>query len=172
MKRYTITMIVMVAVLFTAAYASAFRGRCTAMGNGPGFCGAALSIPDLTDTQRATITGLKADFYNDQQALRTDMMARHAELRTLMNSETLDKDAIAATQEAISELSQKMQKQAMDFQVSVAEVLTPEQRTAISNNTCPRGYNDGPGQRCGKGFHGGCCEKGQGRGMAPNCPRL
>ena len=172
MKRYTIMMSIMVAVLFTAAYASAFRGNCMGMGNGPGFCGAALAIPDLTDAQRAAINGLRDDFQKDQQSLRSDMAAKHAELRTLMQAENLDKDAIAATQGAISELSRKMQKQAMDFQVSVADVLTPEQRTAISSNNCPRGFNAGPGQTCGKGFQGGCCGQGQGRGMNPNCPRL
>lgn len=172
MKHKTIKIIAILSILLGAGYALAFQGGCpkNMPENCDRDCMATDMIPDLTEEQKTTINTLKETFNNDSNALRDQIREKHMELKTLMQGDPLDKDAIYAKQEEISALKEKLQKLSLTFQVGVAEVLTPEQRKVAGPGACPGQGGCGACPGMGKGFHQG--KQGKGMGGKTRCPAM
>lgn len=169
MKHNMIKIVAILSILLCAGYALAFQGAGCPQNRGESceqVCGRTDMIPDLTEDQKTAIATLKEGFISESSPLRDEIRAKHQELRTLMQSDPVDKEAVYAKQEEISSIKDKLQKRCLSFQLSLSDLLTPEQRKSVGSGTCPMGQGGGPGMGHGPGKHG------KGMGGQFNCPAL
>jgi Spy/CpxP family protein refolding chaperone len=139
---------------------------------------------NLTADQLTKINDLRTAHYKDILPLRTKLQSKMLELRTLMLQPAQNQSKIVALQKDIADLQQKIQEKALDFNVRVRKVLTPEQLALLPANGrlglglglglnvglgygrgAGAGYGAGAGMKAGYGRGGRGAGRARGRGM-------
>lgn len=147
MKIMKKTMIMVTAILsvgFMAASAFAWghgggqRGGCG--GQGYGAAGA-----NLTQEQQTELNALRQKFIDETYETRSAMMAKHQEVRMLMETSNPDKAKLQALSDEMLELKKSMADKRIDFALK-AKKIAPE------SNLMAFGRHGGG---YGKGRHGG-----------------
>ena len=168
MKKFTITLVTVIAVFALAAYVFAF-GPGGGRGHGEGACYggevAALSKLDLTAEQTAKVNALREAHLKDIKPLRDKMFIKRGDLKLLWLQTNPDKDRIMAAQKEIRTLRDQMQDKMTAYRLEVLNVLTPEQKEKLKSLKMKRGF--GPGMGGGRGWQGGPGHHGGGPGMGP-----
>ena len=85
----------------------------------------------ITTEQAAKIRQQSSDFLKQQIRSRANIEVQHIDLRNLMAAENPDRAAIDKTLEQISVLRLAQSKADVDFQLSMRNALTPEQRQKL-----------------------------------------
>jgi Spy/CpxP family protein refolding chaperone len=163
-----ISIIASVALVFSIQDAEARHGRGGPMMGKRGGHGVmkALKTLNLTEQQEIQIQALKHEKEKQKLPLWQQLKKKRMELRDLWKAVNPSKNAIMAKHDEMEPLRKQMLEMKVDFRLSVLEVLTPEQRTALSeimDRECD-GPHCGPGHRRGSG-HGH--QRGFGYGGSP-----
>jgi len=93
--------------------------------------GAAVRKMELTDEQREKIYKLKNNLIDSVGSKRLELGKEKRHLRDLLSQQTIDKSAITSTHDKINKLSAEISNARLDFQIAMAQELTPEQRQKI-----------------------------------------
>ncbi|HYA13218.1 MAG TPA: Spy/CpxP family protein refolding chaperone [Syntrophales bacterium] len=171
MKKFTLTLVTVLAVMALAAYAFAV-GPGMERGRGGGACYGgeimALSKLDLTAEQTAKVNALREAHLRDIKPLRDKMFIKRGDLKLLWLQTNPDKDKIMAAQKEIRTLRDQMQDKMTAYRLEVLKVLTPEQREKLKALKMRHGFGPcmggGRGWQGGSGHHGGGPEMGPGGG--------
>jgi len=108
----------------------------------------------LTDEQRTQLETLSQKFYDETAKIRTDLIAKGAELNILMNSSNADLEKAKALQKEISDLRAKLEQERLNHEFEVRKI-NPDAR-----------YGRGPGRGFGSQMRGqGYGGMGYGRHM-------
>jgi Spy/CpxP family protein refolding chaperone len=167
MKKFTITMVTVLAVTALAAYAFAFGpGGGRGHGGGPCYGGdiTALSELNLTAEQTAKVNALREAHLKDVKPLQDKMFSKRGDLKLLWLQTNPDKDKIMAAQKEIRTLRDQMQDKMTAYRLDVLKVLTPEQKEKLKSLKMRHGSGPGMG---GRGWQGGPGYHGGGPGMGP-----
>jgi Spy/CpxP family protein refolding chaperone len=132
---------------------------------------------NLTSDQLTKINDLRTAHYKDVLPLRTKLQSKMLELRTLMLQPVQNQNKIVALQKDIADLQQKIQQKALDFNIKVRKVLTPQQLALLPAGSrlglglglglnVGLGYGRGAGYGAGAGMNAGYGRGGRGAGRA------
>lgn len=132
------------------------------MGKGGGGTGLGLGAVKLTPEQQAQVDKLRADHQQTASSLRTALRTRQEELDGLMKATQPDRKAIDAKIDEVNAARSQLQKEKASYQVSVRNLLTPEQLAALDARGAGAGM--GLGRGMGKGRGAGMGGRGQGQG--------
>ena len=150
MKKWSV---LIVALVFTASSAWAFRGGC---GAGPGlgsWISPYLSSElDLTEDQKAQLQAKEEALQTEVNPLRDELFSKRMELRSLWTQNPIDEAKILAKQKEIQTIQNQIQDKVTLHRLECRQLLTAEQREKL-----------GTLQGQGKGW-------GRHRGMRGNCP--
>jgi len=91
----------------------------------------AAPAPALSAEQIAKIQKLQADRIAEMGKLKTEMSAKQLELQGLFREPSLDRAKAEAKQKEIAALQAQMVEKDHAYRLSMAEVLTPEQRAQL-----------------------------------------
>jgi Spy/CpxP family protein refolding chaperone len=133
MKRTMVALGLVGALALTASAAVAWGpgwGRGAGPGYGPAY-GPGLAGVNLSADQIAKIQKIQGDRFAELAKVRTEMLAKRAELQALFREPTLDQAKVAAKGKEIEALQAQTQEKGLAARTAVAEVLTPEQRAQI-----------------------------------------
>jgi zinc resistance-associated protein len=161
MKKTMIMITAILAVGFMTASAFAWghgggrRGGCGGQGYG--------AMANLTQEQQTELNTLRQQFVDETYETRSAMMAKHQEVRMLMETSNPDKARLEALSNEILELKKSMADKRIDFALK-AKKIAPELNLMAFGR-----HNGGYGSGYGKGRHGG---HGFGNHMGGNssCP--
>jgi Spy/CpxP family protein refolding chaperone len=112
-----------------------------------------------------TIQQQETDFRKTEIRDRADVQVKQLELRSLLSAEKPDRAAIDAKLQDISNARLAMQKNAIDFHLTMRDAITPQQRQQLRQLMSDR-RRRGPGPDSHSGPRG----QGQGRSPQPNRP--
>jgi Spy/CpxP family protein refolding chaperone len=128
-----------IAAFISTAFAQGFGGR----GFGLGLRLGADLLKKLTDEQVNKIKSLHYEVQKEIIPLQADMQIKQLEMRRLWEADTLDEAAIIAKAKEISAVQSQLHEKMVRHRVSIANVLTKEQReeflTARPGQRFPRG---------------------------------
>jgi len=112
---------------------------------------------DLSKEQRNELSSLRQKFIDETYEVRSAMMAKHQEMRMLMETSSPDRAKLNTLSQAVTDLQSQMRSKRIDFQLA-AKKIAPELNVAGMGN---RGGCKGMG---GKGMGGRSNCQGQARG--------
>lgn len=163
MKKSMIAIIALLAVAFVTTSAFSWspgrgcrgfdQGDCPVQGGGYG----ANSWNDLSQEQKDGLTALRQKFIDETYETRSAMMAKHEEMRMLMETSSPDRAKLDTLVQEVTDLRQLMFSKGIDFQLE-AKKIAPEAKLFGMGE-------GGKGGRCGKGGRGS-----KGAGNCGNCP--
>jgi periplasmic protein CpxP/Spy len=87
---------------------------------------------DATDAQKAQITPLVHQALNDLLPMHTQLAAAHEQAIQALTQNTVDRAALETARVAHLQLADQASKRLTQLLADVDEVLTPEQRTALT----------------------------------------
>jgi Spy/CpxP family protein refolding chaperone len=86
---------------------------------------------EATEAQRADVKRILENASTERRALQTDGEQLHESLMHILAADSIDPSAVRALQGEAARLAGETIEQGVDVLVTVAEVLTPEQRQSI-----------------------------------------
>jgi Spy/CpxP family protein refolding chaperone len=89
------------------------------------------TAPALSAEQITKIQKIQADRIAEMAKLKTEMSAKQLELQTMLRQPNLDRAKIEAKQKELAGLQAQMVEKDHAYRLSMAEVLTPEQRAQL-----------------------------------------
>ena len=152
----------MVALLILGVAAVAMAAPCVGMGSGR----SSITQLDLTDEQYSKLQELHKEYYEERQALMSQMRDINFNLKNMYLQKDPDEKAIEAQQKKAEKLKQQIIQLREKQRNNVSEILTKEQQEKLEELRGPSmGRGVGSGNRRG-GFGQGVCKcQGEGRGM-------
>lgn len=88
---------------------------------------------DVTEAQKAQLQALTKSHHDDMRKSKEAHQALHQDMKTLMRQPTMDEAALQALRARMLAHQQDMAAKRWDLGVSLARVLTPEQRQQLSD---------------------------------------
>ncbi len=82
---------------------------------------------NLSQEQMAKIYQIRLEFQKTSLELKKDMAMKRLEIRELMMKDPVDMEKIRAKWEEIAQIQVELRMKAMEYQLKIKEVLTPEQ---------------------------------------------
>lgn len=139
--------ILIMAMVLAASNVYAFRGG-QGMGPGMGMNPCLVSIPDLTEDQKALMRTKQEAFQEDIDPLREKLFNTRVELRALWSRADPDEAGIKAKQAEVQSLQSRIQERATQYRLECRQILTPEQQAKWgSTNIAQRGGMGGRGSK-------------------------
>jgi hypothetical protein len=89
------------------------------------------AAPALSTEQAAQIQKIQAERLAEMGKFKTEMSAKQVELQALFREPNLDRTKIEAKQKELASLQGQMVEKEHAYRLSMAEVLTPEQRAQL-----------------------------------------
>jgi Spy/CpxP family protein refolding chaperone len=146
MTKWNIKTIVLLSVtllMATGIDALAQRGRGFDRGRGAGQ--ACMTIPGLTDDQRAQLSEMRTAHLREMQTFRGQIDINRAQYRALISEENASISAINANIDERTALRNQMEKKQAGHHQAIRSLLTEEQRVYF--DAFPRGARMGMGQQ-------------------------
>jgi len=145
------------AFLLAPADASAGHGCKGKHGKHHGF-GKAVESLDLDDATRAKVDAAIEASRERSEEIRTELKSAHEAMRTLLEAEAPNADAVMTQADAIGALKTEMKKERLATMLEIRTLLTPEQRAGLkafhAERRGKRGHH-GKGH-CGERCDGAC----------------
>ncbi|HPK53712.1 MAG TPA: Spy/CpxP family protein refolding chaperone [Smithellaceae bacterium] len=163
MKKLTLAVVAVAAVLFLSAPVFAFGPGCAfgaGPGGGPGYHREAnFAKLNLTDEQKAKLESLQIAQQKEIRPIREKMFDKSVELRRMWLQVNPDKDKIIALQKEVRELRNQLEDKATVQKLEIRKLLTTEQQEKLVNSGWGRGKGFGPrgGMRGAGGPGPGIC---------------
>ncbi|MDD9301253.1 MAG: periplasmic heavy metal sensor [Desulfobacter sp.] len=148
MKKTLITLTAVLIVGFMAASAFAwgqgngFNNGCRGKGQGRAM------LSNLTADQQAELKQLRQQYIDDTYETRAAMMAKHQQVRMLLETSSPDKNKLTTLSDEIMDMKKALADKRIDF-VLKAKKISPELNLSAFRN-------------CGRGGKGGFGKGGQG----------
>ena len=168
MKRLQLLITILVSIfMFTSlVYAQPCRQKgMTGMGMGTGVCAPWLN---LTAEQQTQLTKIHNIFTKETTMLQKKVYKKRLEMQSLLLGDKIDTEKVLDLQGKISELTAKIDIQALKSMLKAYSVLTPEQRAQLPPG-CSLGFGvtNCSKKPCmsGRQGMGPGCNKGMGRGQ-------
>ena len=114
-------------------------------GSGPNDCyGYQRGYENLTKEQRSQLEELDRKFYKETAELTNEILAKSADLNTLLNSSNPDPEKVKALQRELSDLRATLDEKWLSYELEIRKI-NPEPR---SGSGYGRGYGHGMSLRC------------------------
>lgn len=150
MKQTRILLIVATLALTASWAAAGPGGGWGGHGMGPGYGMPPQGIPNLTQEQSQKLLELRQSYFNDIGPLQNQMFSKRAEMRMLWSQPNPDAAKITAKQKELQELESQMREKAIQHQLELRKILTPEQLAKMPTMGYGwRGHGMGGGMRRG-----------------------
>ena len=160
MKRFQLLITILLSIFMFTSLVNAQPCRqkgMTGMGMGTGMCAPWLN---LTAEQQTQVTEIHNIFTKEKTMLQNKVYKKRLEMKSLLLEDKIDTEKVFNLQRKISELTAKIDIQALKNMLKAYSVLTPEQRSLL-----PPGCSLGFGvTNCSKKP----CMSGR-QGMGPGC---
>jgi periplasmic protein CpxP/Spy len=139
MKGIRIAGAVFSVVVFLAPMVCAESG---AWGHGMGMHGSfspeMASALNLTNDQMQIIQELRNAYSNEMAPLQNQLFSKKAEMRMLWDGSNPDREKLSAMHEEISDLRQRINQVAVQYQMDCRDVLTPDQQAKLAETATER----------------------------------
>ena len=97
-----------------------------------------VSALHLTNDQMRIFQGLHDAYSNEIEPLQNQFFSKKAEMRLLWDGASPDREKLSAMHEEISDLRQRLNHLAVQYQMDCRDVLTPDQQAKLGETATER----------------------------------